>query len=96
LFRKGMIIREKEDKKFLYSANISEEESLESLSDQIFSRICKKKQAKVIGILIEKIPISRRDIDELIKILEKKKESAPNKIDCDCIPGQCKCSIDQC
>lgn len=94
LSSKGIISSEKDGRKFKYSARISEDESLESLSDEIFSRICRKKQGKVVGKLIEKLPISINDIDELIKKLEKKKESAPDQVECNCLPGQCKCHLD--
>lgn len=94
LSNKGIISSEKDGRKFKYSARISEDESLESLSDEIFSRICRKKQGKVVGKLIEKLPISINDIDELIKKLEKKKESAPDQVECNCLPGQCKCHLD--
>lgn len=96
LSNKGIISSEKDGRKFKYSARISEDESLESLSDEIFSRICRKKQGKVVGKLIEKLPISINDIDELIKKLEKKKESAPDQVECNCLPGQCKCHLDGC
>lgn len=96
LSSKGIISSEKDGRKFKYSARISEDESLESLSDEIFSRICRKKQGKVVGKLIEKLPISINDIDELIKKLEKKKESAPDQVECNCLPGQCKCHLDGC
>lgn len=96
LSNKGIISSEKDGRKFKYSARISEDESLESLSDEIFSRICRKKQGKVVGKLIEKLPISINDIDELIKKLEKKKESAPDQVECNCLPGQCKCRLEGC
>ena len=96
LSSKGIISSEKDGRKYIYSANITEEESLENLSNQIYSRICKKKQGKTIGKLIDKIEISKSDIEDLIKKLEKKKEEAPDEVDCNCLQGQCKCHIGYC
>lgn len=96
LSNKGIISSEKDGRKFIYSANITEEEFLENLSNQIYLRICKKKQGKTIGKLIDIIEISKFDIEDLIKRLEEKKEDAPNEVECNCLPGQCKCHIEDC
>ena len=89
LVGKGVLNTEKEGRKFIYTANIEEEEAVRDYAEDIFNRICNKK----VGNVIEDHVLSFDDIDRLEKILEKKKAFAVEEVDCNCPEGQCKCHL---
>ncbi|MDU5186917.1 MAG: CopY/TcrY family copper transport repressor, partial [Finegoldia magna] len=53
LVGKGVLNTEKEGRKFIYTANIEEEEAVRDYAEDIFNRICNKKVGNVIGNIIE-------------------------------------------
>ena len=93
LVEKGVLNTEQEGRKFIYTANIEEKEAVRDYAEDIFNRICKKKVGNVIGNIIEDHVLSFDDIDQLEKILEKKKSSAVEEVACNCPEGQCKCHL---
>ncbi|MDU6598026.1 CopY/TcrY family copper transport repressor [Finegoldia magna] len=93
LVGKGVLNTEKEGRKFIYTANIEEEEAVRDYAEDIFNRICNKKVGNVIGNIIEDHVLSFDDIDRLEKILEMKKSFAVEEVDCNCPKGQCKCHL---
>ena len=93
LVGKGVLNTEKEGRKFIYTANIEEEEAVRDYAEDIFNRICNKKVGNVIGNIIEDHVLSFDDIDRLEKILEMKKSFAVEEVDCNCPEGQCKCHL---
>lgn len=93
LVEKGVLNTKKEGRKFIYTANIEEKEAVRDYAEDIFNRICNKKVGNVIGSIIEDYVLSFDDIDRLEKILEMKKSSAVEEVDCNCPEGQCECHL---
>ena len=93
LVEKGILNTEQEGRKFIYTANIEEKEAVRDYAEDIFNRICKKKVGSVIGNIIEDHVLSFDDIERLEKILEMKKSSALEEVDCNCPEGQCECHL---
>ncbi|AGC91716.1 MULTISPECIES: CopY/TcrY family copper transport repressor [Staphylococcus] len=91
LVKKGMLHTEKEGNKFIYSANINENEFIKNNLDETFDNICNKDVGSTIVDLISKATLSFQDIENLEKALEMKKKYAVQEIPCSCVPGQCKC-----
>lgn len=91
LVEKGFVSTKKQGKKYLYSAIISEEESINALATDIFEHICATKVGTTLAHQIEQATLSRDDIQFIENILQKKREQAVEKIFCDCLPGQCDC-----
>lgn len=83
----------REGRAFIYSANISEEESVESYSKEILGRVCNTKEVLVVRQLIEDAKLSQSNIDDLIHLLEDKQASAVEEVHCNCTPGQCDCHL---
>lgn len=88
-----MLNTEDEGRKFIYTANMEEKEAMRAYAEDIFNRICNKKVGNVIGSIIEDHVLSFDDIDRLEKILEMKKSFAVEKVDCNCLEGQCDCHL---
>lgn len=91
LVKKGMLETEKDGKKFLYSANIEEDEFIRNTLDETFKNICDKDVGNTMAHLIEKSILSFDDIKNLERVLEIKKKDAMEEVPCSCTPGQCRC-----
>lgn len=93
LVNKEVLKTEKEGRRFIYSANISEKESVRSYSEDILDRVCDTKDVLVVQHLIKDAKLSQENIKDLIRLLEDKAESAPENVPCNCTPGQCDCHL---
>lgn len=93
LVSKDVLKTEKEGRRFIYSANISEKESVKSYSEEILERVCDTKDVLVVRHLIQDAKLSQENIQDLIHLLEEKAKSAPETVPCNCTPGQCDCHL---
>ena len=91
LKQKGLIYMEKINGKFYYNSLISEEEQVKLECRQLFSGVCNTKQGQLLGHLVRESQLSQTDIDQLIEILKERRVTAPRKISCSCVKGQCSC-----
>lgn len=94
LTEKGALIAEPDGKRFIYRAAIREEDMLHSYMSGLFSRTCNRKAGQVIGELMKEKTLSFDDIRYLEEILQKKKETAVEEVECQCTKGQCKCTTE--
>lgn len=93
LVEKEALITKKDGRKFIYSANINENETVRSFSEDILGRVCKKQNGKVIQQLVEEATLSEEDIRLLMDQLKDKLKTAPVEVPCQCAIGQCDCHI---
>lgn len=95
LVKKGLLDTQKEGRKYIYSATITEEASVEEASEALFAQICSKKIGKTLVSIIEEATLSTEDIVQLEEVLAEKKQTAPASVACNCIPGQCDCHVNK-
>jgi CopY/TcrY family copper transport repressor len=93
LVEKDALQTVKEGRKYIYTALISEEDTVKSYSEDILSRVCNKDNGKVVRNLIEDATLSQKDIAELMDLLQEKAVSAPDEVACECAVGQCDCHL---
>lgn len=93
LVDKGALQTLKEGNKFIYSAAVTEEESMDSYTDAVLSRVCNKQAGHVISNMITEATLSKLDIATLKKLLEQKENTALYEVPCECAPGQCECQL---
>lgn len=93
LVDKGALRTIKEGNKFIYSAAVTEEESMDSYTDDVLSRVCHKQSGHVISNMIAEATLSKVDIAMLKKLLEQKENTALDEIPCECALGQCECHL---
>lgn len=93
LVKKDVLATEQIGKKYLYSPKVTEEQTVESATENLFSHICAKKVGATIVDLIDEATLSAEDI-QAIKQAVSQKEPVKN-IECNCIPGQCHCKEHQ-
>lgn len=91
LVKKGALNTETVGNKFIYTAAISEEDSLKSLKEGLFNHICNTAVGKTIADLILDATLSHGDITMIEEVLKAKKKDAVDEIVCNCVPGQCHC-----
>ncbi|MEH7886996.1 CopY/TcrY family copper transport repressor [Bacillus sp. JJ1609] len=91
LVKKGALNTETVGNKFIYTAAVSEEESLKSLKEGLFNHICNTAVGKTIADLIRDATLSHGDIAMIEEVLKAKKKDAVDEIVCNCVPGQCHC-----
>lgn len=93
LVDKGALKTEQEGRKFIYSAAVTEEESIDTYTEDVLSRVCNKQSRKVIGNMIADATLSKSDIAKLKDLLEEKETTAVDVVPCECAVGQCECHL---
>ena len=93
LVKKAAVTTESEGKKFRYFPAVSEEETIQSATENLFSHVCARKMGTTIGDLIQESELTATDIALIQEALAAKVPVA--QIACNCIPGQCECKEHQ-
>ncbi|SIN98692.1 copper transport repressor, CopY/TcrY family [Carnobacterium alterfunditum] len=84
LVDKGVLQTIREGNKFIYSAAVTEEESMDSYTNDVLSRVCHKQSGHVISNMIAEATLSKVDIAMLKKLLEQKENTALDEVPCEC------------
>lgn len=93
LVKKAAVTTETAGKKFRYFPAVSEEETIQSATENLFSHVCAKKMGATIADLVAESTLTQADLELIKEALTTKVPVA--KIACNCIPGQCECSEHQ-
>ena len=88
---KNALSAEKEGRQYIYSAAVSERESIREEITLSFDKVCNQKVGAYLNDYVQAAALSRSDILLLIETLESKLETAPLQIPCQCLEGQCNC-----
>ena len=96
LVDKGLLATEPIGNKFIYSANISEQESVGGATEDLLAHKKKKKVGRTIAELIDRATLSHADVAILEKAIAIKKRTAVDEVKCMCTPGQCNCKQTGC
>jgi CopY/TcrY family copper transport repressor len=94
LVKKGMLQTEKSGNRFIYTAAVSEKDSLNTLKAGLFHHICSRAVGRTIADLIGDATLSHDDIAMIEEVLQNKKKDAVDQVVCNCVPGQCTCKKD--
>ncbi|MGM0124931.1 transcriptional repressor CopY [Enterococcus sp. AZ194] len=93
LVKKEIVWTEQSGKKFIYHPLVSEESTVRSATENLFSHICAKKVGQTIADLVAEATLTKEDLQLIMAELEKKEPVSD--IACNCIPGQCNCNHHQ-
>ncbi len=91
LVKKGMLTTEAVGRRFEYSPAVTEEETIKESSNDLLNQICTKKVGETIYMMLEDSTVSVDDLKALERLIQKKKQTAPKVVACDCVIGQCTC-----
>lgn len=87
LVKKGLLGAEKEERRFKYTPLVAEITAMDTTTQQLFDHLCAMKRGQTLLNLIEHTTLSRKDIDQLEQLLAEKKKTAPEMVECDCLPA---------
>src|SRR5699024_1781970 len=93
LVKKDILATDQIGKKYIYSPKVSEEQTVLSATENLFSHICAKKIGTTIADLVEEAMLSKEDIATIQEALIKKQPV--ETVVCNCLPGQCHCKEHQ-
>ena len=96
LVSKGALSTVRDGRRFIYSPNISENDAMDQMTAEMFARLCDMKKGKEIAKLITETFLSRGDIRKIQGILDKKYETAPKEVACNCLPDTNECTKENC
>ncbi|WP_203649348.1 CopY/TcrY family copper transport repressor [Secundilactobacillus yichangensis] len=91
LVKKGLLETNKQDRRFLYTATISESEAMNGSAEQLFDHLCAMKKGATLLNLVEHVTLTQDDIQALQQALEQKAKTAPEEVACDCLPNGEQC-----
>lgn len=94
LVEKGMLTTKKTGNKFIYSSLVEQRKSVDSITDDLLSKICSTKVGSLIETIIAESELSFDDIDRLEDALIEKRKTAVEEVKCNCTPGQCTCHME--
>jgi len=88
LVKKEILATTQEGKKFIYSAKVNEQTTVQNALNYTLKHVCTTKRGQTIKDLINQVDLSKEDIALLTQAL---KEKTPKVVKCSCIKGQCTC-----
>lgn len=72
---------------FIYTPLIKEQITMNEAADQLFNSICEMHVGATLSHVIDKAVLSQSDIEKLQSLLAAKKATAPQEVECNCVPG---------
>ena len=91
LVQKGFLQTDKVGNRFIYQATLTESEAIKNKLTHLLGQMCSKKIGSIFLEAIQWSELSQQDINQLMLVLQEKLVTAPAKVNCHCIKGQCTC-----
>ncbi|MFC6181775.1 CopY/TcrY family copper transport repressor [Lactiplantibacillus daowaiensis] len=91
LIKKGALRAEKHGRAFTYYPTVSEQPSMDEAVETLFGHLCQMRVGQTLTDLVGKLTLSQQDVANLQAALAQKAETAPEMVDCDCLPGDEHC-----
>lgn len=88
LIKKGALRAEKTGRAFTYYPTVDEQPSMDEAVTTLFSHLCQMRVGQTLADVVERTELSQKDITKLQTILAQKATTAPEMVDCDCVPGE--------
>ena len=85
LVEKGCLTREKSGKSFVYSALLTQDQSLDLVVEEVKDKVCSKRIVQVLENLIQESDFTLVDLNQLQQVLEEKKAEAVETVPCNCM-----------
>ncbi|RHW50187.1 CopY/TcrY family copper transport repressor [Bombilactobacillus bombi] len=91
LVKKNCLAAKRQQRPFVYYPLIAENTAMNQATMALFSHLCAMKKGQTIINLLKNTSLSQKDIQSMQLILQEKLQTAPKKIDCDCVVGGHNC-----
>jgi len=89
LTKKKFLSREKNKGRYIYSATVAEQDTMNEYANTLFNDFCAHKTGSVLNELIDSLDLSKSDVEKLQVTLSRKLKDAPERVGCDCLPDGC-------
>lgn len=89
LVKKGALQTEKHGREFFYTATIPEQSAMDETVQALFDHLCQMKVGTTIDHLLQHVTLSKTDIGTLQNQLTSMMATAPDQVDCNCLPADC-------
>lgn len=85
LVKKGYLQTRKDGRRFIYSATVAEQSTMTSELSKLLDAMCAHKLGGSLVNVLNDTTLSKSDIDGLVKMLQRKRDAAPDQVECNCI-----------
>ncbi|MBV0930213.1 CopY/TcrY family copper transport repressor [Lentilactobacillus sp. IMAU92037] len=91
LINKGAVVQSGTSRPFVFKPIVGEKESMAAAATDLFDHMCAMRAGSTIAGVIKTRELSQADIAELQAILTEKAKTAPEQVQCNCLPGHHMC-----
>ncbi|MFC6261038.1 CopY/TcrY family copper transport repressor [Levilactobacillus fujinensis] len=94
LVKKGALGTTKNGRQFIYTPLIAEQAAMDGALLNELDQMCAMHRGTALVHVMEQTELSKTDIQSLIDCLAQKLPTAPDMVDCDCLPDGCEGSCE--
>lgn len=84
LVKKGLLSTKPDGRRFIYQAKVTQTDAMQQAGSEFLTEICQKQQGKLLADMIDKAVISQSDLADLAALIDRKKQTAPKEVACNC------------
>lgn len=88
LVTKGALTTTRRGRAFIYHPAVAEQETMCQAADDLFQNICERRVGRTLNHVLNQVELSKTDIKNLQATLDKKLATAPDHVQCNCVPGR--------
>ena len=88
LVTKGVLTTTKHGRAFIYHPAVAEQSMMCQAADDLFQSVCERRVGQTLNHVLNQVELSKDDIRTLQETLQKKLATAPDQVQCNCIPGR--------
>ncbi|MDF7638652.1 CopY/TcrY family copper transport repressor [Lactobacillus sp. ESL0791] len=87
LVNKGLLKTKKDGRYFIYSATVTEMEMMVAVTTEMMDHMCDMHKGQMLLAILKTVTLSKNDIGQLTEELAQKEKTAPETVDCNCLPA---------
>ena len=88
LVAKGALSTTRQGRSFIYRPLVEEQATMDQVADDLFNSICEHCVGRTLDHVIDQATLSKADIERLQATLAAKQATAPDQVQCNCVPGE--------
>lgn len=88
LVAKGALSTTRQGRSFIYRPFVAEQSTMNQVADDLFNSICEHCVGQTLNHVVDQAILSQDDIKRLQQTLKEKMATAPETVQCNCVPGE--------
>lgn len=85
LVTKGYLHTDKDGRRFVYRATISESQMMVTETKEMMAHMCNMHKGQMLIDILKDVPLSRSDIQTMQRELKERAQTAPASVKCNCL-----------